>query len=204
MKKRQFLSTATASIIGALGGSVVPAYAASAAAGRSLAVAPAVLTVFGAIGRSNRGPTDPVIDQMMHKQNVQFSSAFTFDLAALAKLPAVTINPTLEYDGRPHQLCGPRLADVLDMLGASELPQTQIVFHAVDGYMPQLSFAQLRKYGYILATHIDGKPLAIGGFGPIFAIYDADRVAEEAQKPLSQRFALCPWGLYCIEVVAST
>jgi len=114
----------------------------------------------------------------------------------------VTINPTLEYDSKPHQLRGPRLADVLDMLGASKAPETQIVFHSVDGYMPQLSFAQLRKYGYILATHIDGKPMGIGGFGPIFAIYDADRIAEQAQKPLDQRFALCPWGLYCIEVVA--
>ncbi|HWW07113.1 molybdopterin-dependent oxidoreductase [Collimonas sp.] len=203
MKKRQFLSTATASLAGALGISAVPAYAAATAASRPQTAAPAVLTVFGAIERSNRGPTDPVIDQMMHKQSVQFDSAYTFDLAALAKLPAVTINPTLEYDAKPHQLRGPRLADVLDMLGASKAPQTQIVFHSVDGYMPQLSFAQLRKYGYILATHIDGKPLAIGGLGPIFAIYDADRVAEQAQKPLNQRFALCPWGLYCIEVAVS-
>ncbi|SDX20286.1 hypothetical protein SAMN04515617_10230 [Collimonas sp. OK242] len=202
MKKRQFLSTATASIAGALGMHAVAPAAKAAAKGISQAAVPTVLTVTGAIERSNRGPTDAVIDQMMHKQNVQFSSAFAFDLAALAKLPAVTISPTLEYDGKPHQLRGPRLADVLDMLGASKAPQTQIVFHSVDGYMPQLSFAQLRKYGYILATHIDGKPMSIGGFGPIFAIYDADRIAEQAQKPLNQRFALCPWGLYCIEVVA--
>jgi hypothetical protein len=198
MKKRQFLSTAGLSLAGALGISAAPAYAIAAAKN----TAPAVLTITGAIERSNRGPVDPVIDQMMHKQNVQFASAFTFDLVALAKLPAVTINPTLEYDSKPHQLRGPRLADVLDMLGASKAPETQIVFHSVDGYMPQLSFTQLRKYGYILATHIDGKPMGIGGFGPVFAIYDADRIAEQAQKPLDQRFALCPWGLYCIEVVA--
>ncbi|WP_211455377.1 molybdopterin-dependent oxidoreductase [Collimonas antrihumi] len=202
MKKRQFLSTATASIAGALGMIAVSPDVSAAAKGTSQAAAPAVLTITGAIERSNRGPTDPVIDQMMHKQNVQFSSAFAFDLGALAKLPAATINPTMEYDSKPHQLRGPRLADVLDMLGASKAPETQIVFHSVDGYMPQLSFAQLRKYGYILATHIDGKPMSIGGFGPIFAIYDADRIAEQAQKPLSQRFTLCPWGLYCIEVVA--
>jgi hypothetical protein len=202
MKKRQFLSTATASIAGALGTLAVSLDVRAAAKGVSEAAMPTVLTITGAIQRSNRGPTDAVVDQMMHKQNVQFSSAFAFDLAALARLPAVTINPTLEYDSKPHQLRGPRLADVLDMLGASKAPETQIVFHSVDGYMPQLSFAQLRKYGYILATHIDGKPMSIGGFGPIFAIYDADRIAEQAQKPLNQRFALCPWGLYCIEVVA--
>lgn len=202
MKKRQFLSTAATSIIAGLGAS---AHAASAKLTTHTILqpsGPAILTIAGAIERSNRGPTDPVIDQMMHKQNVQFERAFAFDLAALQQLPAVTINPTLEYDSKPHQLRGPRLAAVLDMLGADKAAETQIVFHSVDGYMPQLSFSQLRQYGYILATHIDGQPLSIGGFGPIFAIYDADRIAEQAQKPLDQRFALCPWGLYCIEVVA--
>ena len=198
MKKRQFLSTATTSILAALGTS---AYAATTKS-TTHSSGPVVLTIAGAIERSNRGPTDAVIDQMMHKQNVQFERAFAFDLAALEKLPQITINPTLEYDSKPHQLRGPHLAAVLDMLGANKDAETQIVFHSVDGYMPQLSFSQLRQSGYILATHIDGQPMAIGGFGPIFAIYDADRIAEQAQKPLNQRFALCPWGLYCIEVVA--
>ena len=200
MKKRQFISTAAASIAGVLGASALPVFAAAASAKEGSG--PAVLSIAGAIEHSNRGPTNAVIDQMMHKQNVQFKSAFAFDLAALEKLPAATINPTLEYDGKAHQLRGPRLAAVLDMLGASKAADTQIVFHSVDGYMPQVSFDLLRKYDYILATQIDGMPLSIGGFGPIFAIYDADRIPELAQKPLAQRFALCPWGLYCIEVVA--
>jgi len=51
-----------------------------------------------------------------------------------------------------------------------------------------------------VATHLDGKLLNIGGFGPLFAIYDADRIPELANKPLNQRFTACPWGLYCIEV----
>ncbi|AIY41528.1 hypothetical protein LT85_2370 [Collimonas arenae] len=202
MKKRQFISTAAASIASALGASALPALAVNSAIQDAKPTGPAILTIAGAIDRSNRGPTDPVIDQMMHKQNVKFNRAFTFDLAALGKLPQVTINPTMEYDGKPHQLRGPRLAEVLDTLGASKAAGTQIVFHSVDGYMPQIGFDQLRKQGYILATQIDGMPLAIGGFGPIFAIYDADRVPEMAQKPLGQRFALCPWGLYCVEVIA--
>src|SRR5450830_1784011 len=153
MKKRQFLSTATASVAGALGVFAVSPDVRAVAKGTAQSAAPAVLTIAGAIEQSNRGPTDAVIDQMMHKQNVQFERAFTFDLAALEKLPAVTINPTLEYDSKPHQLRGPRLAAVLDMLGANKDAETQIVFHSVDGYMPQLSFSQLRQYGYILATH---------------------------------------------------
>lgn len=202
MKKRQFISTAASAVAGALGMSAMPVYAVASAKQNAKSSGPVVLTVTGAIERSNRGPTDPVIDQMMHKQKVQFDRAFTFDHAALEKLPAVTITSTLEYDGKQHQLRGPRLDAVLDMLGASKKADTQIIFHSVDGYMPQISFAQLRTYDYILAMHIDGAPLSIGGLGPIFAIYDADKIPELAKKPLDQRFALCPWGLYCIEVVS--
>ena len=33
------------------------------------------------------------------------------------------------------------------------------------------------------------------GLGPLWALYDVDRVPEFAAKPLTQRFGLCPWGL---------
>ena len=52
----------------------------------------------------------------------------------------------------------------------------------------------------IVATTLDGAPMSIGGLGPLWAVYDADRLADFKDKPLKQRFALCPWGLYFIEV----
>ena len=55
----------------------------------------------------------------------------------------------------------------------------------------------------IVATTIDGTPMSLGGLGPLWAVYDADRIADFADKPLKQRFALSPWGLYLIEVKAS-
>lgn len=197
MKKRQFLSTAAGSIISALGVSAAPAHATTSVKTSSQVI----LTVAGAIDRSNRGKTDNVIDQMMYKQGVHFSRAYTFDLAALEKLPSVTISPTLEYDGQPHKLSGPRLIDMLDFVGAKKTKDTRILFHSIDGYAPEASLDQVRKYDFILATKIDGKSLSIGGLGPIFAIYDADRIADFSQKPLNQRFAICPWGLYYLEVV---
>jgi hypothetical protein len=50
---------------------------------------------------------------------------------------------------------------------------------------------------------IDGRPLALGGLGPQWAIHDADRIAPFSDKPLHARFALCPWGLFSIEVTGS-
>ena len=73
---------------------------------------------------------------------------------------------------------------------------------AIDGYAAQVTAADLRKYRPILATHIDGQPLSLGGLGPLWAVYDADRFADVMAKPLPERFAWCPWAAYHVEVKA--
>lgn len=196
MNKRSFLAAA---MLGA-GGMAV---AADKAAGRPAACSnagPVLLTVTGAIGKGNRGALDPALDQMMAKQKLQFDRAHTFDFAALAALPQVVIKPTLEYDGKPHALQGPLLADVVTATGA--VAASDVLLRAVDGYAVMVSLADLRKYRFIVATHLDGKPIPLGGLGPLWAVYDADRFADMMQRPLSARFALCPWGLYHMEVKA--
>ena len=52
---------------------------------------PALLTVTGAIGKGNRGPLDPALDQMMAKLKIRFDKAHAFDFAGLTGLPAVTL-----------------------------------------------------------------------------------------------------------------
>ncbi|MGZ5199339.1 MAG: molybdopterin-dependent oxidoreductase [Telluria sp.] len=189
MNKRQFLGSATLAAL-----APVAAQAAGNARG------PVLLTVTGAIGRSNRGALDPALDQMMHKQQLQFDRAFTFDFAELARLPARTIRPTVEYDARPHTLRGPLLTDVLAQAGATNAGK--VLLRAVDGYAVELPVAQARSQGFIVATHLDGQAMPLGGLGPLWAVYDADRVPEMANKTLVQRFANCPWGLYHIAVQA--
>lgn len=193
MNKREFLGT-TAVGIAALP-SVVQAKSEASAGG-----APALLTVSGAIGRGNRGPLDPALDQMMKKQGIKFDKAHAFDFAAIAKLPAVTIKPTLEYDAKPHTLRGPLLVDVIKITGAPLRDDSRLLLRAVDGYAPAVSVADARKYRFIIATHLDGRPMPLGGLGPLWAVYDADRFADMAAKPLNERFANCPWGLYHIEM----
>ncbi len=46
------------------------------------------------------------------------------------------------------------------------------------------------KRRFILATHLDGRPMALGGLGPLWAVYDADNVAPFKDKPVKERFAL--------------
>ena len=169
------------------------------AAGRPGA-GPTLLTLSGALGRTNRGPFDPVLDQMMARHGLQFNQAFAFDAAALQRLAAVSIRPTLEYDARVHTLTGPLLASVLEAAGIGPGRALQLGLRAVDGYNVALSLSDALSYRMIIATHIDGQPLALGGLGPQWAVYDADRVVPFKDKPLKERFALCPWGLYHVDV----
>jgi hypothetical protein len=193
MDKRQFIA-------GALAAASVPALAQgkSGKGGKG----PALLTVTGPMVKANRGAFDPVLDQMMGKQKISFEKAHAFDFAALAALPAVAINPTLEYDKKQHKLSGPLLSDVLKAAGVSA-DNAKVAMRAVDGYAPAISLADAKKYRYIVATHLDGKPMPLGGLGPLWAVYDADKYPDMAAKPVDQRFALCPWGLYHIDVQAA-
>jgi hypothetical protein len=194
MNKRSFLNVA------ALGGLVgVAGHAGAQGAPKSLR-GPVLLTVSGAIGKGNRGPLDPALDQMMRKQKISFDKAQVFDFATLAAMPAVVIRPTLEYDNKPHTLKGPLLLDVLKASGAQPGDKATVLLRAVDGYAAAVTLADLRKYRFIVATHIDGQPMTLGGLGPLWAVYDADRFPDMAAKPVTERFGFCPWATYHIEV----
>jgi hypothetical protein len=195
MQKRDFLAAA------ALGGLALSSSAQAARAGSGAGLrSPALLTVTGAISKTNRGPLDPVRDQMMAKQKLAFDKAHAFDFGALLAMPAVAIRPTLEYDSKQHDLRGPLLVDVLKAAGAAA--DGKLAMRAVDGYAPTLSMADARKYRFIVATHLDGQTMPLGGLGPLWAVYDADRFPDMAARPVTDRFANCPWALFHIDVQA--
>ena len=194
--QRRFLAT---TILGCAAGSGNSAAFAARPVARS-APGPTLLTVSGAIGTGNRGPFDPMLDQLMAKQKVTFSKAQTFDFAAIAALPAVTIKPTLEYDGKQHVLSGPLLLDVVKACGARVGEKTALFVRAIDGYAAQIGAADALRRRFIVATHLDGKPMALGGLGPLWTLFEADAFPDTAALPLGQRFAGCPWATYHVEV----
>lgn len=191
MNKRDFVVSAGLAGLLPAGGSIAATQAVRQ---------PALLTVSGDIAKPNRGPLDPVTDQMMGKHGIQFSKAHAFDAAALQRLPSVTIKPTPEYDAKKHTLEGPSLASVLEAAGVARGSAVQLGLRAVDGYNAVISLADALAYRMIVAIRMDGRPMALGGLGPQWAVYEADAVAAMKDKPLKERFALCPWGLYHIDV----
>lgn len=199
MKKRQFLTNT----LGLLAGAVSSSASLAENSSKTQPKTQTILTIVGDIKHSNRGKLDPVRDQFMYKHGVKFDKGYTFALQDLEQFSAKTIQPTMEYDARVHKLSGSRLMDVLNHVGIEEKSsKTSLILRGIDGYSPEVQLSDAQKYDFILATQMDNELLAIGGLGPLFAIYDADRIAEFAKKPLNQRFVACPWGLYCIEVHA--
>ena len=193
MHKRVFLTTAATATA-----SLLAQTKASAASGQ--ASGPTLLTVTGAVAKSNRSPFDPALDHLMSQHGVKFSKAFVFDAASLQRLPVQTIQPTLEYDGKVHTLSGPLLAAVLEAAGADTTKNVQLGLRALDGYNVQISFTEANANRMLVATHLDGQPMALGGLGPQWAVWDADRLPSLKNKPLKERFGPCPWGLYLIDV----
>ena len=194
MNKRNLLLGAMASVAASLPGP------SSAKRHHNVLVGPTLLTVSGRIGSGNRGPLDPALDQLMVKQGLAFKVAHAFDFAALSALPSVSINPTLEYDRKRHTLSGPLLSDVLAAVGAKIDSTTTCQIRAIDGYAVVLRAAELIERRFVVATHLDGQPMGLGGLGPCWVVFDADRFSDVVRKPLNERFALCPWATYHIEV----
>jgi hypothetical protein len=197
MKKRNFLHAALTGAVASAGPTAIPAYAQN---GPKASSGPILLTVSGLIGAGNRGALDPALDQMMAKQKIGFSKAHAFDFAMLTAMTAVTIRPTLEYDNKQHALRGPLLMDVMKASGVKPTEKTALLLRAVDGYAVLIRVAEVLKRRFILATHLDDRPMALGGLGPLWAVYDADRFPDMTAKPMSERFSSCPWATYHVEV----
>lgn len=197
MKKRDFLQAAMTGATVSVGATALPALAQN---GPKASTGPILLTVSGLIGAGNRGALDPALDQMMAKRQLSFSKAHAFDFSALTSMPAVTIRPTLEYDNKQHVLRGPLLMDVMMASGVKVNDKTSLLLRAVDGYAVLIPVTEVTKRRFMVASHLDNRPMTLGGLGPLWAVYDADKFPDMVAKPVTERFRLCPWATYHVEV----
>ena len=151
-----------------------------------------VLTVTGDIGTTNRGAFDPFHDGFLKYHEAKFDKAFEFDRAALAALPRQEI--TANADGWPAavKLAGPKLADVLAAAGATD---KAITVYAMDGYGANMSTGQIAANDWVLAIDADGKPLGIGGRGPLWLAYDTG-----AGKATTEEEGAWVWSVFHIAV----
>ena len=145
MKRRAVMTSA------ALGAAWIPSFGFAQSGKGTARRGPTLLTVTGAIARTNRGPSEAAFDQLMHKHKVTFDKAYTFDFATIAALPGVTIRPTLEYDEKVHTLAGPLLTDLVNVAAPSLSDSSRLLLRAIDGYALVVPVASVRRYRFIVA-----------------------------------------------------
>jgi hypothetical protein len=143
------------------------------------AAEPVVVTVTGNIATPNRGAVDPFADPVFAHLEVKFDKGFTFTLGELKALPQRSV--TVRYKEWPREVTasGPGLADVLKAAGASG---KKILVQAVDGYAPEFTDADIARDKLILALEADGKPLPMGGRGPLWLLGPPDSFAGQEDE----------------------
>ena len=124
-----------------------------------------VLTVEGAVSRTNAGDTAQ------------------FDLAMLEAMPQHEITTSTPWAPGLTRFSGPRLSDLLDRVGANG---TALRATALNDYRAVIPMADAAKYGVILALRADGRRLSVRERGPVWVIYplDCEPAMREAFKDL--------------------
>jgi len=128
----------------------------------------AVLTVTGAIERTNRAPSDPFTDVLFARLEVSFGKAYAFTREELASLPQAELSVVYPDWPGPVTVRGPLLSDVLKHVGARG---QKLWVRAVDGYAPEFSLADIEAGRFVLAIEAGGTPLGIGGRGPVWLVF---------------------------------
>jgi len=142
-----------------------------------------LLTLGGAVTETNlpaRGEND---GGLLGFLDVQHDGGAGFDAAALDGLEQFEI--TIAYGPEGHEreitFSGPRLSDVMRMAGADGKTAKPM---AMDGYQAEIPWASIEAFQPIVATHADGGPMGIGGYGPTMIVFpptdDADLTQEQA------------------------
>ena len=139
---------------------------------------PVILTVTGNVAQPNRGPMNPFEDPVFDHLQARFDKGFTFTLADLKALPQKSV--TAKYAGWPREVTatGPSLVDVLKAAGAEG---KKILVQATDGYAPEFKGADVAQDKMILAVEADGKPLHMGGRGPLWLFGPAGSFTGQEQ-----------------------
>lgn len=137
---------------------------------------PVVLTVTGNVAKPNRGPLDPFEDAVFSHLQVTFDKAFTFTLSDLKGLPQKTVKAQYAEWPREVSATGPELGEVLKAAGAEG---KKILVQAVDGYAPEFTAEDVARGKMILAVEADGKPLPMGGRGPLWLFGPKDSFAGQ-------------------------
>jgi len=154
---------------------------------------PVALTITGEVKTPNRGGYDAETDKFLGFFEIEFDRAFTFSLADLQALSAVTIKADFPKGGAIHSFTGPLLADVLAAAGATG---DEVTVQALDGYAVATPMEEMIAQGAVVAYQRNGKIFGIGDFGPTQIVFP--RAEREELADMSDDNWI--WSIFHIQV----
>ncbi len=154
-----------------------------------------LVTIGGAVSETNlpeRGEND---GGLLGFLGVSHAGAAGLDADMLESLQQIEI--TIVYGTEDNQqditFKGPLLSEVMTMAGAEGKMAMPM---AMDGYQAEIPWNSIETYQPILATHADGSPMGIGGYGPTMIVFPPTDDPDLAQEQSGQQV----WALAYIGV----
>ncbi len=154
---------------------------------------PVILTISDKVSNPNRGPVDPAVDQLFVYSEAELSETTQFDYASLQKLEWLKANADFPKNGDVQEFEGPLLADVLKAAGATG---KMVTMTALDGYAIEVKMQELIDQGAVLALKRNGRPFAVGDYGPTQIVFPLTERADLKEMPDDNWI----WSIYHIKV----
>lgn len=154
---------------------------------------PDLVTVHGAIERSDRAGVDPVTEPLFNLYGMAFQTALGLDHGTISALPQHDVETDYPSGGPMRRFSGSLLRDVLAL---ADPAGDAVIVTALDGYQRTLPIDQLNRHEVILALELEGHPLPVGGFGPAMLVWP--RQTDPALSGMPDDDWV--WGVFSLEV----
>lgn len=154
-----------------------------------------LLTFGGAVTETNLPARSENDGGLLGFLEVRHDGAAGFDATMLNELDQVEITILYGPEGNRRNMTfsGPRLSDLMIMAGAEGKTAKPM---AMDGYQSEIPWKSITAHQPIVATHSDGTPMGIGGYGPTMIVFPPTKDADLTQEQAGQQV----WALAYIEV----
>lgn len=154
-----------------------------------------LLTLGGAVTETNmpaRGEND---GGLLGFLEVQHNGAAGFDASLLDGFEQIEITISYGPEGNTRDItfAGPRLSDLMMMAGAEGKTAKPM---AMDGYQAEIPWESIATHQPIVATHANGAPMGIGGYGPTMIVFPPTDDPDLSQEQAGQQV----WALAYIGV----
>lgn len=145
-----------------------------------------LVTMGGAVTETNLPPRGENEGGLLGYLEVQHDGAAGFDAAMLDGLDQLEISIPYGPEGsrRTIAFSGPLLSAVMSMAGAEGKTAKPM---ALDGYQSEIPWESISVHQPILATHADGTPMGIGGYGPTMIVFPPTDDSDLAQDQAGQQ-----------------